>query len=81
MNKEKNVKPWDLFNKKAGRVTAKDASARLAICKECPFFIKLTKQCTKCGCIMTQKTKLADASCPIGKWDKIKYPEIKEVNE
>ena len=79
MNKEKNVRPWDLFNRKVGRVTAKDASDRLAICKKCPFFIKLTKQCTKCGCIMTQKAKLTDASCPIGKWGKINYS--KEVNE
>ena len=80
MDKEKNVRPWDLFNKKSGRVTAEDSKNRLNICKECPFFIKLTRQCTKCGCIMTQKTKLADAFCPIGKWDKIDYSK-KEVNE
>jgi hypothetical protein len=38
------------------------------ICKECPFFIKITGQCSKCGCVMSQKTKLAEAFCPVGKW-------------
>lgn len=41
---------------------------RLSICKECPFFNKLTTQCDKCGCIMIMKTLIADANCPIGKW-------------
>lgn len=80
MHKEKNVRPWDLFNKKTGRVASQDLKNRLSICKECPFFIKLTKQCTKCGCIMTQKAKLSEAFCPIGKWDKINYSD-KEVSE
>jgi hypothetical protein len=41
---------------------------RLAICQGCPELIKLTSQCKKCGCIMSIKTKLEAAKCPIGKW-------------
>lgn len=41
---------------------------RLAICKECPFYISLTSQCKKCGCFMKAKTKITAAKCPIGKW-------------
>lgn len=44
------------------------ADQRLNICKECPFYISLTHQCKKCGCIMNLKTKLKDAKCPVGKW-------------
>lgn len=65
-----NVRPWDLFNKKMNRVSSKIQDERLKICEECPQFIKLTSQCKKCGCLMKQKTKLADASCPLNKWGK-----------
>jgi hypothetical protein len=41
---------------------------RYDICIECPELINATKQCRKCGCFMQMKTKLIDASCPIGKW-------------
>lgn len=41
---------------------------RMSICKECPFFNKFTTQCDKCGCIMSTKTMLQNAECPIGKW-------------
>lgn len=68
---ERQVRPWDLFNKKMGRVPVEEKNKRLSICRACPFFINLTRQCKKCGCIMTEKTKLADAECPIGKWGKI----------
>jgi hypothetical protein len=64
----KPVRPWDLFNPNKERVSDKAQERRMAICKECPFYIKVTTQCSKCACIMPQKTKLADASCPVGKW-------------
>ena len=64
----KPVRPWDLFNKKMGRVSIETHDKRYSICKECPFFIKTTKQCKKCGCFMWEKAKLSAASCPIGKW-------------
>jgi hypothetical protein len=44
------------------------AKKRMEICKACPHFISLTTQCKKCGCIMAAKTKLKNATCPIGKW-------------
>jgi len=41
---------------------------RLTVCKECPFFFKPTKQCSKCGCFLPAKTAIANSSCPINKW-------------
>ena len=64
----KPVRPWDLLNARKARVGEQVKEDRMAICRECPFFIKLTQQCTKCGCIMPAKTLLADAACPVGKW-------------
>jgi len=64
----KPVRPWDMFNPNKERVSEKIQEKRIEICKACPFFIKITGQCSRCGCIMSQKTKLADATCPIDKW-------------
>jgi hypothetical protein len=72
---ERSARPWDLYNKKIGRVTATTAEERLEICKGCEFFIKTTGQCKKCGCLMQAKTKLPNAECPIGKWKQIKEKE------
>lgn len=44
------------------------AESRMAICRACPFYLSLTHQCKKCGCIMNLKTKLKEAKCPVGKW-------------
>jgi hypothetical protein len=41
--------------------------------------IKLTSQCKKCGCFMEAKTKLPNAECPIGKWDKVSVSYKKEL--
>lgn len=68
--KERNSRPWDLFNKKIGRVNAAKVQERYSICKECPFFVSLTRQCLKCGCYMPEKVKLSNSFCPIGKWEK-----------
>ena len=65
---DRPARPWDLYNKKIGRVGADTAEKRLEICNGCEFFIKLTSQCKKCGCIMKAKTKLPNAECPGGKW-------------
>jgi membrane protease subunit (stomatin/prohibitin family) len=43
------------------------ATARFSICLECPRLTK-TKNCKECGCFMVAKTKLKDATCPLGKW-------------
>jgi hypothetical protein len=66
---KRQVRPWDLFNKNMGRTPSSVQQERMSICKSCPFYRKSIDQCKKCGCIMNQKTKLADASCPVGKWD------------
>ncbi len=44
------------------------AESRMDICRACPFYISLTHQCKKCGCIMNLKTKLKEAKCPVGNW-------------
>jgi hypothetical protein len=68
---ERPARPWDLFNKKIGRVDQSIADERLEICLGCPQLIKLTAQCKECGCIMSAKTKLPNASCPLGKWGQV----------
>lgn len=62
------TRPWHVLDPSRHVDDEKIAEDRLAICKECPELIQLTTQCKKCGCIMSLKTKLAAATCPIGKW-------------
>lgn len=62
------TRPWDLLDPNANWASEEKASARMAICRDCPFFISLTTQCKKCGCIMSGKTKLEEAVCPEHKW-------------
>jgi hypothetical protein len=70
---------WQKWKTKQGDVTIFDilkgerasddvASRRLNICSDCDRFIHLTKQCKECGCLMSMKTRLAEAKCPLGKW-------------
>jgi hypothetical protein len=66
--KESQVKPWDLLNPKTEFVTEEVSNERYSICKGCPEFVNLTKQCKKCGCFMVAKTRLEAATCPLGKW-------------
>lgn len=76
---DRPARPWDLFNKNIGRVQTEIAEHRFAICKECPELISATSQCKKCGCLMNLKTKLPNASCPIGKWDKVTNIHKEEI--
>lgn len=62
------VKPWDFLNPNTEYVSKEEANNRLDICKSCPFLIKATVQCKKCGCFMKAKTKLKQATCPEGHW-------------
>lgn len=62
------ARPWHLLD--PSRII-KDESIikqRLTICKECPELIQSTTQCKQCGCIMSLKTRLEVAECPLGKW-------------
>ena len=66
--KAKNsVTPIDLFIKN-NYIEKIESDKRMQICLGCEHLIKLTHQCKKCGCLMNLKTKLKDATCPIGKW-------------
>lgn len=67
-DKKKVARPWDMLNKNIGRVSEELKEKRMAICQGCEFYIALTHQCTKCGCIMNLKTQLPHAECPEGKW-------------
>lgn len=63
-----STRPWDLVNPNTPWATDEDAKARFEICKACPELLQITNQCKKCGCFMHLKTKLQNATCPIGKW-------------
>lgn len=67
--KEKNgVTPLDILNPRTKPASEEIANKRYEICKACPEFIKITKQCKRCGCFMAAKTKLESAKCPLNKW-------------
>lgn len=63
-----DTRPWDMVNPHAERVDEIVSITRMAQCRACPQFIKLTTQCRECGCVMSAKTKLKAATCPLGKW-------------
>ena len=43
---------------------------RLAICKKCIYYFKLTGQCKRCLCFMKLKARLAPMECPQKYWEK-----------
>jgi hypothetical protein len=61
-------RPWHLIDPSVQKVEDQVAALRLSMCRSCEHLIKATTQCSKCGCFMQLKTKLANAECPIGKW-------------
>ena len=67
-DKPKQMMPWDLLNPNQPRSTKQLQQERLAICQGCEFFNSITAGCKKCGCFMKLKTKLENATCPVGKW-------------
>lgn len=62
------TRPWDMLNPNVERASEEVAEARMDTCNKCPELISLTKQCKQCGCLMASKTKLLQATCPLGKW-------------
>lgn len=67
---DRDARPLDLLNKNL-RVSDDIAEERFNICQGCPELIPVTNQCKICKCFMSQKVKLSNASCPIGKWGKV----------
>ena len=66
--KMEKVSIFDLLDKDKYSKNKEEIDRRISICESCDHFIKMTKQCSKCGCFMQLKTRLTNASCPIGKW-------------
>jgi hypothetical protein len=64
-----NAKPWDLLKKDNHIEDDFIINSRMSTCLDCDRYIHITSQCKECGCIMPLKTKLKNASCPLGKWD------------
>lgn len=64
----RQVRPWDFLNPNTEYASDEVANKRFDACLGCDKLIKLTKQCKECGCFMNAKTKLAGATCPLGKW-------------
>ena len=52
----------------AGQRTPDEIEKALEICKVCPHFIIDKIRCSRCGCRMDVKIRLASLHCPIGKW-------------
>lgn len=72
LDKMKN-KVTAIIDDRGGAWTSPDeksstVDARLAECRSCENFIKITSTCTQCGCFMKFKTQIKNAKCPIGKW-------------
>lgn len=62
------TRPWDVINAETRQVDQSTADERYEVCLGCEHLFKPTRQCKKCGCFMQIKTRLAEASCPVGKW-------------
>ncbi len=52
---------------KGGFKKADNYDERVAICESCEF-LRSDKRCSKCGCFMKEKAKMAKEKCPINKW-------------
>lgn len=45
----------------------KKAAERYFICLNCPLISESKTNCTKCGCLLSAKTR-SDSKCPENKW-------------
>ena len=67
MESSNKVTPFDLFKKK-NHVDKEISDKRMLECYSCDQLIPITNQCKTCLCFMNLKTKIINASCPLGKW-------------
>jgi carbamoylphosphate synthase large subunit len=65
------TRPWDILNPNIEKVSDEIQKSRFDICQGCDRFIKLTSQCKECGCVMSLKTQLPAANCPLNKWHSV----------
>lgn len=49
----------------AGNMTL---AKRMDTCTKCEFLIHESSRCSKCGCFMNYKVRLAASKCPLNKW-------------
>lgn len=59
------IQGWKNYTFKNPHVE-KIAHARAGICSTCDF--NVNKKCSKCGCILSVKTRSMDSKCPVNKW-------------
>lgn len=62
-----SVTPLDLLDSD-NYTNKEERDRRYGICKGCDRLFKPTRTCKECGCFMSLKTWLKDATCPLGKW-------------
>jgi len=63
-----DAKPWDILNPNTEYVKQDVFDKRYDLCKGCESFLKATKRCSICSCVMPIKAKIKHAACPSGKW-------------
>ena len=70
---EKLKNKMDLLVKKSNRILVSEniRNDRLITCSSCVYRIESVNLCSKCGCYLPAKTKLAGSACPIGKWQAV----------
>ncbi|WP_220095323.1 DUF6171 family protein [Schleiferilactobacillus shenzhenensis] len=56
----------------ANRVSDTVRAARLAVCRQCPFYQHGT--CTECGCYVAFRASLKNKACPRHAWNQDKEP-------
>jgi len=54
------------------------ALERLKVCQGCPRLTPKINRCEECGCLMPAKVFFKGASCPLGKWEKMKVDNGRE---
>jgi hypothetical protein len=78
---QKPLTPIEIFNKNNEKAFPFVVDTRLQTCYGCEQFRKQTDQCMVCGCGMTIKAKLKDATCPLNYWRTPALPFDKELSE
>ena len=56
-----------------GKVSREIRNERMDTCRNCPSFIKDSKRCSECGCMMEMKTWIGgnpNTLCPLQKWSR-----------